>query len=398
MRICIVLEACSAGSGRHGLDLAGGLAARGHDIHFAYSPRRADRLFLEELDAIAGVLAFRVPMRRAPHPSDIGAAVAIARHLVGHGPFDVVHGVSSKGGALARLAGALARRPVCYTPAAFVTMSPTLRPAKRRLFAAAERMLSLLTTRIVVMSDLERRHAAELGLAAEKVVQIPIGRDAFPRRDRAQVLSALGIAPETAVVGFVGRLEEQKAPEVLMRALARLPVGTPPHRLAIVGGGTREQALRAMAAELGVADRLIWLGEVRAADFLAGFDFLVLPSDYEGFPYVFLDALQAGLPIVSTPVGGASDVIVPGVNGFVVPHRDADALAGAMAQLLRDRELRAAMAGASEDRARLFGLDVMLDRTEAAYRECAPHHRAPRPLQAARRGPVASAAPPAASD
>ena len=101
---------------------------------------------------------------------------------------------------------------------------------------------------------------------------------------------------------------------------------------------------------------------------MAGFDLFALPSAYEGFPYVLLEALARGLPIVTTLVGGARAAVRDGRNGVIVPQGRIDALAAALARLSGDPALRQAMSAESRRISLDFTADRMLDRTLAVYR------------------------------
>src|SRR5579862_7837079 len=115
MRVLFVVESSLAGTGRHVLDLSEGLLRRGCEVHLLYATRRADRLFLDRLGALPGLRSAVVPMRTGIHPSDLPAVLAVRRYAREFGPFDVIHGHSSKGGAMARLAALGSGTPAIYT-------------------------------------------------------------------------------------------------------------------------------------------------------------------------------------------------------------------------------------------------------------------------------------------
>jgi len=152
---------------------------------------------------------------------------------------------------------------------------------------------------------------------------------------------------------YVGRLDERKGVEYLLRAFARIQPHAPAVRLKIAGVGPLQPHLERLSWELGVADAVDFLGWVdhAAVDTLyRDCALFVLPSifsrdgGYEPFSNVVLEAMAWGRPVISTTANGASfDVIVSGVNGLVVPDRDVDALAGAVREILDDPERAAAM-------------------------------------------------------
>ena len=120
LRILLVIESTSGGSARHVLDLAQGLIEEGHLVQVAFSSLRADKWFLDELGSIEGLRTHVIDMQRNPGPSDIGAALKLRKLIRGNGPFDIVHGHSSKAGALVRLAAVGLGCARVYTPHAFM--------------------------------------------------------------------------------------------------------------------------------------------------------------------------------------------------------------------------------------------------------------------------------------
>ena len=126
LRLLQVLEPSGGGSGRHFVDLCGSLAGRGHQVTAIYSPTRAEDRFVRELKALPVAAVHAVAMSRAPSPSDIGAWRAINQIAKTEGPFDIIHGHSSKAGALTRLRLPGRHVPRVYTPHAFRAMDPTL--------------------------------------------------------------------------------------------------------------------------------------------------------------------------------------------------------------------------------------------------------------------------------
>lgn len=365
LRVLLVTEASSAGVGRHVIDLAEGLVARGHDVHLVYSARRIDRPFQEGLDRITGLARLEVPMRRGPHPSDARALAHLARYRREHGPFDIVHAHSTKAGILVRSLPRRAGTRVAYTPHCIYTMNPDLGRVSRTIARGVETSLIGRTDALVAVSPDEGDHVLQLGMAPGRVHVVPNGIEPIVG-DRAAARAALGLPQDALVVGFVGRLCHQKDPALLVEAFARLAPGRPGLCLAMVGTGPLEEEVRARAAGLGTA--VHWLGHRTPQQAMPAFDLLALPSRYEGLPYVLLEALAAGLPIVATEVGGVRLVVEDGVNGHVVPAGDPAALARALERFVDDPEHRVAAATSARERAPRFSVDEMVSRTETLYR------------------------------
>ncbi len=369
LRVLLVSEAAGGGVGRHVLDLAQGLLTAGHRVDVAWSPGRAEPGFIKALDAIAGLPCHRLHMSRAPGPGDIRAVLALRRLMGRAGPFDLVHGHSSKAGALVRLAAAGLGIPALYTPHAFVTLDPDLGALPRAVYALAERLLSAWGARLICVSEEERAHALSLGIRANRLAVIANGIAPLPPADRPAARARMGLPEATPCVGFVGRLSAQKAVDRLLRAFALAP-GNQQARLVIVGEGAEQAALESLARDLGIADRTRFTGQADGVALMAGFDIFALPSRYEGFPYVLPEAACRGLPILTMAVGGAGVVVEEGGNGFIVPQAGgAAALAERLGLLLGDPGLRRAMAKRSLERAAGLTAQNMVANTVALYRE-----------------------------
>ena len=367
LRVLLVTQASGGGVGRHFLDLAQGLSAEGVHVTSLYAPRKLDTLFRTRLKAGGLPPMHEINMRRAIHPLDAVDLWRLIRMIRRLGPFDLIHGHSSKGGALARLAARRLGIPSVYTPHAVITLDPTLSSWERRVYGRIERWLAGRTGAIIAVSDDEADHLGELGIDARMVHLIPNGAPPidFPSRDAAR--SRLGITPDEVVVGFVGRLSAQKAPELLLDAFASAFERNLTVRLAMVGSGPLDAAIRKQIHKLNLGSRVSLLGDVVATDVMPAFDVFCLSSRYEAMPYVYLEALAAGLPIVSTLVGGATMCVEPGENGLLVPPNNVAALSSAMQMLVLDVELRARFAAASVSMATRFTAQRMVQRTLRVY-------------------------------
>src|SRR5207248_9096964 len=137
---------------------------------------RIDTLFRDRLAAVPGLRALALPMRTSVHPSDVGVVRRVRRYMREHGPFDIIHGHSSKGGAIARLA-ALGKRRVAafYTLHGLIMIDPCLAKWKSLFYLTIEHALALRTARIIAVSPEETRAAKRLGLGQSRVVMVPNG-------------------------------------------------------------------------------------------------------------------------------------------------------------------------------------------------------------------------------
>ncbi|HKW48597.1 MAG TPA: glycosyltransferase [Gemmatimonadaceae bacterium] len=166
---------------------------------------------------------------------------------------------------------------------------------------------------------------------------------------RAEARVALGIAADSFVAGWVGRMSKEKGADVLLDAIADARVPPSAH-FAFVGDGPELETLRNQAERLEVASRVTWTGRVpNASRFVAAFDAFILSSRTEGTPMVVLEAMAAGIPIIATRVGGVAEVLPPG-TAFLVPPESPSELASAIRYAHDDRESALAAGRAAQCR------------------------------------------------
>lgn len=370
LKILQVIEPSGGGSGRHFNDLCGALAKRGHAVTAIYSPMRAEERFVDELMSLGLKGVHAVSMTRSPSPSDIKSWREIGKIIASHGPFDIIHGHSSKAGALTRLRAPGAHVPRVYTPHAFRTMDPTLGARGRQIFGGIESLFGrYFTDALICVSEDELIHAHhDLGIPQDILHLVVNGASAPPSGRRAEIRARYGLRDDALVMGFVGRLCEQKAPERLVRAFGRVAKQHPDAHLLMIGSGPLEDMTRSEIAQSGAADRIRLVSDIPGPEAMQAFDLLVMPSRYEAMSYVMLEAEAFGLPMVLTRVGGATTVVDDDENGLLVANDDDPAiLADALAQAIAPERLQRLQLAASDRRHR-HSLARMADETEAVYR------------------------------
>jgi len=158
---------------------------------------------------------------------------------------------------------------------------------------------------------------------------IPVASQANRRRARL----ALGIPPGVKVIGTAARLDPQKAPLDLVRAVAELPRNDV--RLVWLGDGELRSQTERLIERLGIGHRCVLAGErADAASLLPAFDVFALSSLYEGLPCAAVEAMKCGVPVVATAVNSVPEVVVPGRTGLLARPSDPDSLGRGLAYLL----------------------------------------------------------------
>jgi glycosyltransferase involved in cell wall biosynthesis len=196
-----------------------------------------------------------------------------------------------------------------------------------------------------------------------------------------------GLRERGPVIGALTLLRPGKGLETLLAAAPSLLERHPDAQLAIVGEGPDLEALRRQARALGVAGAVHFLGPTSdPIGALRGMQVFVHPSWAEAFPYVILEAMALGLPIVASDVGGIGEAIVQGESGLLTPPRSEQALARALIELLSDRDRGARLGQGALERATHFTREAMVERLSAVYAEVLRPARRVRPLLPSRKG------------
>ena len=245
----------------------------------------------------------------------------------------------------------------------------------RMRYMVAEHIASHLVYRVVGVSEhtTNNLHRYEK-IPRRKLLTIQNGIDGSRFRapvDVAAKRRELDLPADGFVIGLASRLTPQKDVPNLLRAMCIVVQEIPNVTLLVVGegDGSERDELRTTANELGLGDRVRFLGmRFDIPELLATFDVYASSSVWEGLPMVILEAMAAGCPIVATAVGGLPTAITHNVNGSLVPPRDHEALAAALIELLRDGERRARYARAGRQVfATRYSAEIMARQYEALY-------------------------------
>jgi glycosyltransferase involved in cell wall biosynthesis len=337
---------------------AQGLIRRGHDVRLLCAPE--SRIFVEAANWGVPALALPIAKKR------LAGLRALAEWFREH-RCDVVSTHSSTDSWLAALALLVLGRPMPMVRTRHISAAVPRNPMTRWLYTRA-------AARVVTTGEaLRRRLVEENRFPAHRIVSVPTGMDAgrFRPGDRGAAREKLGLPADRILVGIVATLRSWKGHRYLVEALARLPAAV---HLVIVGDGPQRAALEAQVAHLGLGARVRMTGDqADVLPWLRALDIFALPSyANEGVPQALVQAMLVELPCVTTAVGAIPEIAEHERTALVVPPRDPEALAAAIARLAADAARRRELGEAARKRCvEDCSLDRMLERMEALYREVA---------------------------
>jgi glycosyltransferase involved in cell wall biosynthesis len=358
------------GPASHAPEVAEMLLARGHKVEVVTTADRAPAL-----EAYPVQWASRSLPRGLRHARAVQLIAAAARRA------DVVYSTGMLG--RSALGSALVHAPIVQK----LTSDPTYERSIRyglyggdldsfqraggwrvRTLRTARNLALRRTSRIVIPSESLRGLAAAWGIGSDRIEVLPNPVEPPALENREELRRLHGFDGPTLV--FAGRLSVQKAVDVALRALRTLE-GLD---LVLAGDGPDADKLRALAGELGLEGRARFLGpQPRATVFelLRAGDAVVLPSKWENFPHVLVEALAVGTPVIATAAGGVTEIVRDGENGLLVPPEDPEALAAAIRRYFDDGELRARLRRGAPQSVERFSPERIYGRLEELLRETA---------------------------
>jgi glycosyltransferase involved in cell wall biosynthesis len=368
LKIVHVVRSPIGGIFRHIVDLVDAQTKAGHEVGIICDSLTGGRFEDEVISSIGSRLALgatRFPMRRSVSLSDFVAVRRVLEHLGKITP-DVLHCHGAKGGAYGRLIAAWLgrRRPIAtiYAPHGG-SLHYDESSLEGMFYFRIERLLERVTDALIHVS------AYEAGVYREKI-GIPRCRTAVIRNGLREE-EYLPVTPKNDArdLLFLGMLRDLKGVDVFLESIARLETAHGRKLTAHVVGQAEEPGrYESLSRSLGIADRVAFSEPMPAREAFATARMIVVPSRAESMPYVVLEAIAAGMPIIATDVGGIPEIFGPAA-GALVPPGDAAALAGAIDVALADP--RRTDADAAARRAWLhprFNISTMQNKVEALYR------------------------------
>jgi glycosyltransferase involved in cell wall biosynthesis len=293
---------------------------------------------------------------------DLRALAEIRSALAALTP-DIIATHSSKAGVLGRLAARSLGIPVVFTAHGW-SFTPGIPSVSAALYRRIERMVGALSSRIITVSEFDRRLALEAHIAlGDRIVTIHNGSP-----DTAPGLRA-DPGRDPVRLAMIARFEAQKDHATLLRALGGLTQYA--WTLDLIGNGPLMGAMQALASQVGIAERVSFLGQrMDVPEILAQSQVSLLVTNWEGFPLSILESMRAGLPVIASDVGGIVEAVSEGETGYVVPRGAVELLQRRIASLLSDSNSRKVLG--ANGRARFeqqFTLEQSVEKTLSVYRD-----------------------------
>jgi glycosyltransferase involved in cell wall biosynthesis len=366
LRIVHCFRSPVGGIFRHVRDLTEAQVAAGHAVGIVCDSTTGgdyeERLFEAMKESLAlGI--HRTPMQRHVGPGDLASAWRTYRIIKELRP-DVLHGHGAKGGAYARLFGSLLRVSRSRVARLYSPHGGSLHydetTATGKLFFGLERFMARFTDCLLFVSDYERN------TYRRKVGEPPIPNTLVYNGLRAAEFEPVTTAANAADFLYIGMMRDLKGPDIFIDALALAgsALGRPLSAV-MVGDGDDLPRYHAQVERLGLKSHVRFLPPMPARQAFALAGLIVVPSRAEAMPYIVLEALAAGMPMIATAVGGIPEIFGDGSPALIRP--DPAQLAGKMETVFGDRDTyRKAMPQTDELKLR-FGADVMAAEIEKAY-------------------------------
>ncbi|MCL5960304.1 MAG: glycosyltransferase family 4 protein [Chloroflexi bacterium] len=358
--LLLFYEPSPGGQSNHVLALANGLDKTRFRVAVAYPQHHTSTgKALKDVD----VTAMALPVRRL---NNALAGIKLLR-LLRKDPVDILHVHGHEAGIWGRVVGRLAGvRANIYTP--HTLHSGVL---GERTYLRMEGAMARSTDFWVSVNNSDCATLTNCGIPAAKISVVPNGIDAGAVANRARGASrdALGIREDEPLVVQVGRISTQKGPGYFMRAAAKALERNQSIRFLLVGDGPLRAEMELLAKSLGVARNVLFLGwRDDVVQVMSCADVVALSSLWEGLPYVLLEAMALGKPVVATDVGGNPEIVENERTGFIVPPRDEMSLAQGVLRLTEDPTAARRMGEAGRQRAsEHFSLSKMMKLTEEVY-------------------------------
>lgn len=299
-----------------------------------------------------------VDMCREINPiKDFKSIVEINRLIKKYNP-DLIYVQSSKGGAIGRIANLLEDKPIVYNAHGWA-FNMKVSKLKRRIYVFIERVLASVTDSIIAISDEEKNSAISNKICSEEKIKVILNGIDIEEYDNSkiselEVKSKYNIPFDSRVFGMVGRISEQKAPDIFIRVASEINKKLPNSFFIIVGDGEDKANIELLIDELGIKDKTLITGWVdNIYEYISTFDIAMLLSRWEGFGLAIAEYMIANKPIIATNVDSIPILVENEINGLLVSVDNVDEVVEAVFKIINDSELANKFIENSNEKARI---------------------------------------------
>ncbi len=284
--------------------------------------------------------------------------------------FDIIHSHGYRADVIGVLCSRMTGLPLVSTCHGFIPQTTRL-----RIYNRLDKIVLKYCSRIFAVSDSIREELIDNEIKSERIVVIrnavnpPADTNTTISIRRLEKRLALGIDDERIIIGYAGRLSEEKGIKYLLSACARLVKEGLPVNVLLVGDGTQKNELEHLCTELGISDGVVFAGfQDDIEEWIPCMDVFVLPSLTEGTPMSLLEAMACEVPVIATAVGGIPQIIETGVNGILISPGKVEEIAVAVRTLYDNEILRKrCVKEAKKTIKERYGITNWIDKIEAEY-------------------------------
>lgn len=285
----------------------------------------------------------QIEMQRTIGIHDLVVVLKVRKLIKRYNP-DIVYAHSSKAGAISRIANIGMKNICIYNPHGWAfNMKTSVK--KQKIYTLIEKLASPFCDKIICISETERKSALEKKICKEEKIQVifnGVDIEAYEASEHETIKKADLKIPENAfVIGMVGRLSQQKAPDVFVKAAKRIKDKISKAHFVIVGSGEMEMQVMQLVKQNNLEDSFHITGWVdNPMNYVEVFDVACLLSRWEGFGLVLPEYMMAGKPIVATKVDAIPDIVKDGENGLLVELDDDEGISNAIMKIYQDKQLQ----------------------------------------------------------